>query len=140
MTVQAAVRQFARELKAEWHEGDKPALELTLGQRRTDVDLRVLVYRIGLEYNDVQKIVFFEESLWEQTKGPRGGVDLTFALRPKEETFRIIPSSERGTIEEQAQTFANRYEALAFDFAGLRRKLATIAAEHGYKLKHLIPL
>src|SRR5687767_11191629 len=114
MAIGPALKMVGQGLHAEI-EDDFPrmAFELTLAKRKTTMELRHLRYRVGLEVDEEQKTVFFEEMLWERPETP--GLALDSAFRGNEEAYRVANLRERSLAAHRA-LFAQRYK-LEFDFA-----------------------
>lgn len=138
MGLDAAIRHLARQLHADVEGVDGHwVLELTLAQRRAGAEQRNLRYRLSLDEEDGDAVVYFEDTLWERVDAP--GLDLGGALREKEEAFLVAGASDAGLVEKQARHFESRY-GTKLDFPAVRRKLAETVKKEGYTLRHLIPL
>lgn len=138
MVLDQAIRHLARLLHGDVEGGSGHwVLELTLAQRRTGSELRHLRYRLNLDEEEGDAVVYFEDTLWERVAAP--GLDLGGALRGKEEAFLVGAASEGGAVEQQAPLFEKRYDT-RLDLAGVRRRLAEAVKAEGYTLRHLMPL
>lgn len=137
MSIEAALKKVGQALRAEIEEdGPRMAFEVTLAKRKTTMELRHLRYRVGIEVDESQRTVFFEEMLWERIDHP--GIALDAAFRGQEEAYRVANVRERSLAAHRA-LFSQRYK-LEFDFAGFRRQLGEACAKEGYQLRRLVPL
>ncbi len=138
MGLDAAIRHLARQLHAdvEGHDGHW-VVEVTLAQRRAGSELRHLRYRLNLDEEEGDAVLYFEDTLWERVASP--GLDLGGALRAKEEAFLVAPAGDRGVVEEQLSVFEKRYST-RLDLAKVRKRLAECVKDEGYTLRHLVPL
>src|SRR5206468_3590959 len=109
-----AIRFLARQLHADV-EGQVGhwVMELTLAERRAGTELRHLRYRLSLDEEEGEAVLYFEDTLWERVATP--GLDLGGALREKEEAFLVAPATDGGAVEKQASVFEQRY-GTHFDF------------------------
>lgn len=138
MALDEAIRHLSRQLHADLEGGNGHwVLELTLAQRQAGSEMRHLRYRLSLDEEDGDAVVYFEDTLWERADHP--GLDLGGALRAKEEAFLVAPASSGGLVEKQARHFEDRY-ATKLNFAAIRKRLAEAVKAEGYTLRHLIPL
>ncbi len=138
MGLDEAIRFLARQLHADIDGSDGHwVLEFTLAERRAGSELRHLRYRLALDEEEGDAVVYFEDTLWERVATK--GLDLGGALRDKEEAFLVAPPTDGGAVEKQASHFEQRY-GTHLDFPGLRRRLADAVKTEGYSLRHLIPL
>ncbi len=141
MAVLAALARVAKELHADLEPVGPHSLAfaLTLARRRTALAPRVLRFRVYLQVDEEERVVYFTETLWEQDANPRPGLELSHAFGPKQETFIVQRVGPPGMVEQQAELFAKRYHH-EFDFAPIRQRLRDACKAERYKLRHLLPV
>ncbi|MES2154881.1 MAG: hypothetical protein V4510_07065 [bacterium] len=138
MGLDEAIRQYGRQLHADVDGGDGHwVVELTLAERHAGSELRHLRYRLNLDEEEGDAVLYFEDTLWERVQHP--GLDLGGALREKEQAFLVGPATEGGAVEQQVPTFEKRYET-RLELGKLRKKLSDMVQAEGYTLRHLMPL
>jgi hypothetical protein len=109
---------------------------VTVAERKAFLSRRKLAYRAAFRVDDEHRVVHFTERLVESGAGLSTGDDAAgFGFQAG--SYKTSGRGREGTLEEQSSLFGQRYD-YTFDFAAVRKDVASLAEKAGYEFSYRI--
>lgn len=114
-------------------------VEQTVAERKALLSKKKLTYIARFRIDEAAKVLSFTEMLKEAGFGLGGGEesDMSPGLGFKAESYNTKDGARRGSIQEQSNFFAKKYN-YTFDFAAFRERIKEAAVEAGYQFSYKI--